>query len=186
MHRPGVHSVKAILIYPMNALANDQLDRLRDMLGGTGITFGQWVGTKSAALRPLLIQERVAQCAEQVAEVVLTTDDARPGEHARVGLLHEVLGVLARAAEGPGGPEEPVDVISEPCGVERALHRVVMCGGDGVRASIERLLESVRDADQLELLAVPLHHPLHDLADACDVVLLLRLRLEWAELARDE
>src|SRR5947209_3269806 len=34
----------AILIYPMNALANDQLDRLRDMLGGTGITFGQWVG----------------------------------------------------------------------------------------------------------------------------------------------
>ena len=29
----------------MNALANDQLDRLRDMLGGTGITFGQWVGT---------------------------------------------------------------------------------------------------------------------------------------------
>src|SRR6516165_4436012 len=35
----------AILVYPMNALANDQVDRLRDMLGGTGITFGQWVGT---------------------------------------------------------------------------------------------------------------------------------------------
>ena len=35
----------AILVYPMNALANDQLDRLRDMLGGTGITFAQWVGT---------------------------------------------------------------------------------------------------------------------------------------------
>jgi ATP-dependent helicase YprA (DUF1998 family) len=35
----------AILVYPMNALANDQLDRLRDMLGGTGISFGQWVGT---------------------------------------------------------------------------------------------------------------------------------------------
>jgi len=29
----------------MNALANDQLERLRDMLGGTGVTFGQWVGT---------------------------------------------------------------------------------------------------------------------------------------------
>lgn len=38
----------AILVYPMNALANDQLDRLRDMLGGTGITFGQWVGTTPA------------------------------------------------------------------------------------------------------------------------------------------
>ena len=42
----GIRSgLSAILIYPMNALANDQLDRLRDMLGGTGITFGQWVGT---------------------------------------------------------------------------------------------------------------------------------------------
>lgn len=42
----GIRSgLAAILIYPMNALANDQLDRLRDMLGGTGITFGQWVGT---------------------------------------------------------------------------------------------------------------------------------------------
>ena len=42
----GVYEgLTAILVYPMNALANDQLDRLRDMLGGTGITFGQWVGT---------------------------------------------------------------------------------------------------------------------------------------------
>jgi ATP-dependent helicase YprA (DUF1998 family) len=42
----GVNSgLTAILVYPMNALANDQLDRLRDMLGGTGITFGQWIGT---------------------------------------------------------------------------------------------------------------------------------------------
>jgi len=38
----------AILVYPMNALANDQLDRLRDVLGGTGVTFGQWVGTTPA------------------------------------------------------------------------------------------------------------------------------------------
>src|SRR6266508_104764 len=42
----GIRSgLTAILVYPMNALANDQLDRLREMLGGTGITFGQWVGT---------------------------------------------------------------------------------------------------------------------------------------------
>src|SRR5947208_15190935 len=38
----------AILVYPMNALANDQLDRLRDMLGGTGITFGQCVAATRA------------------------------------------------------------------------------------------------------------------------------------------
>ena len=35
----------AILVYPMNALANDQLERLRGILGGTGISFAQWIGT---------------------------------------------------------------------------------------------------------------------------------------------
>lgn len=38
---PGV---KAVVIYPMNALANDQLRRLREVLGGTGITFGRYTG----------------------------------------------------------------------------------------------------------------------------------------------
>jgi ATP-dependent helicase YprA (DUF1998 family) len=43
--RGTTSGLTAILIYPMNALSNDQLDRLREMLGGTGITFGQWIGT---------------------------------------------------------------------------------------------------------------------------------------------
>jgi len=38
---PGI---SAVLIYPMNALAEDQLGRLRDLLAGTGITFGLYVG----------------------------------------------------------------------------------------------------------------------------------------------
>jgi len=38
---PGV---KAVLIYPMNALANDQLNRLRHLLRGTGITFARYTG----------------------------------------------------------------------------------------------------------------------------------------------
>lgn len=37
--------ITAILVYPMNALANDQLDRLREMLAGSGITFGIYVGS---------------------------------------------------------------------------------------------------------------------------------------------
>ncbi|MCB9431127.1 MAG: DEAD/DEAH box helicase [Ardenticatenaceae bacterium] len=36
---PGV---RAVLIYPLNALVNDQLDRLRVLLRGTGITFGRY------------------------------------------------------------------------------------------------------------------------------------------------
>ena len=36
--------VRAVLIYPMNALANDQLERLRRLLVGTGVTFGRYSG----------------------------------------------------------------------------------------------------------------------------------------------
>ena len=36
--------VRALLLYPMNALVNDQVRRLRTMLKGTGITFGKFTG----------------------------------------------------------------------------------------------------------------------------------------------
>ena len=38
---PGV---TAVIVYPMNALAEDQLGRLRGLLAGTGIPFGMYVG----------------------------------------------------------------------------------------------------------------------------------------------
>jgi ATP-dependent helicase YprA (DUF1998 family) len=37
--------IVAVLVYPMNALAEDQLGRLRELLAGTGITFGMYVGS---------------------------------------------------------------------------------------------------------------------------------------------
>jgi superfamily II DNA helicase RecQ len=36
--------ITAVIIYPMNALAEDQLERLRSLLVGTGISFGMYVG----------------------------------------------------------------------------------------------------------------------------------------------
>ncbi len=36
--------VTAVLVYPMNALVNDQMKRLRPMLAGTKITFGKYTG----------------------------------------------------------------------------------------------------------------------------------------------
>lgn len=36
--------IVAIIVYPMNALAEDQLGRLRELLAGQGITFGMYVG----------------------------------------------------------------------------------------------------------------------------------------------
>ncbi len=38
---PGI---VAILVYPMNALAEDQLGRLRGLLAGTGVPFGMYIG----------------------------------------------------------------------------------------------------------------------------------------------
>ncbi|MFM9995120.1 MAG: DEAD/DEAH box helicase [Phycisphaerales bacterium] len=34
--------VRAILVYPMNALANDQLDRLQSLIAASGVTFGRY------------------------------------------------------------------------------------------------------------------------------------------------
>lgn len=39
--QPGV---RAMILYPMNALANDQLKRLRELLSGTSVTFGRYTG----------------------------------------------------------------------------------------------------------------------------------------------
>lgn len=38
---PGI---VAVILYPMNALAEDQLDRLRELLAGTGVSFGMYIG----------------------------------------------------------------------------------------------------------------------------------------------
>ncbi len=38
---PGI---SAVIVYPMNALAEDQLGRMRSLLAGTGIPFGMYVG----------------------------------------------------------------------------------------------------------------------------------------------
>jgi ATP-dependent helicase YprA (DUF1998 family) len=42
--RSEPEGITAVIVYPMNALAEDQLGRLRELLAGTGITFGMYVG----------------------------------------------------------------------------------------------------------------------------------------------
>jgi ATP-dependent helicase YprA (DUF1998 family) len=50
-HEPD--GIVAILVYPMNALAYDQLARLRPLLAGTGISFGMYVGSTPASSEEL-------------------------------------------------------------------------------------------------------------------------------------
>ncbi len=42
LHEPA--GISAVIVYPMNALAEDQLARLRGLLAGTGVRFGMYVG----------------------------------------------------------------------------------------------------------------------------------------------
>jgi len=58
---PGI---AAVLIYPMNALAEDQLGRLREILAGTGVTFGMYVGWTSESSADVA-GERLPQGASQ-------------------------------------------------------------------------------------------------------------------------
>src|SRR5207245_4833489 len=65
-------------------------------------------------------QKRVAQNPHQVVEVLVPVQHARPGEHSRKRLLDEVLGVLARAAQPPGGAIETVDVLGQRLWIQGA------------------------------------------------------------------
>ena len=40
----GPAGITAVIVYPMNALAEDQLQRMRALLAGTGVSFGMYVG----------------------------------------------------------------------------------------------------------------------------------------------
>ncbi len=53
--REGVRGVQAVLIYPMNALANDQLERLRRLMRGSGldVSFGLYTGDSDSSSRNL-------------------------------------------------------------------------------------------------------------------------------------
>ena len=65
-------------------------------------------------------QERVAQHAQQVSEVVVAAQQARPGEDPGVGLLDQVLRVQARAGERPRRAKEAVEMIRQGLRVELA------------------------------------------------------------------
>ena len=99
----------AILVYPMNALANDQLDRLRDMLGGTGITFAQWVGTTPATEAEVSMDRFPGS--GRVAYLAARQQTARRGSGRRPGCAPPgpARGVLLRGGHPPAQAPHPAD-----------------------------------------------------------------------------
>jgi ATP-dependent helicase YprA (DUF1998 family) len=67
--------ISAVIVYPMNALAEDQLGRLRSLLAGTGVSFGMYVG-KTPENEAAVTGER------------MTAAESRADYEARVASVH--------------------------------------------------------------------------------------------------
>lgn len=88
---PGV---VAVIVYPMNALAEDQLERLRGLLAGRGIPFGMYVGKTPAEESQVrgermpagstnaAYQERLAQIRETGQGITLLPPEERASRQA--------------------------------------------------------------------------------------------------------
>lgn len=72
--RDPTPGVRALLIYPMNALVNDQLDRLRRLLKDTEITFGRY----TSELRPTE-KEALQQLRDPLPNEVICREEIRTG-----------------------------------------------------------------------------------------------------------
>jgi ATP-dependent helicase YprA (DUF1998 family)/RNA polymerase subunit RPABC4/transcription elongation factor Spt4 len=59
--REGVRGVQAVLVYPMNALANDQLERLRRLVRGCGVDLSYALYTGDSDVTTLRLREEPAE-----------------------------------------------------------------------------------------------------------------------------
>src|SRR6185503_11749048 len=77
---------------------------------------------RSSLLGAALADQRVAKRAEQIAELVLAADQSGPRENARVGLLDEILRLLARPRPRTRSSVETRKVLYRTFGIEPARH----------------------------------------------------------------
>ncbi len=77
---PGV---RAVLVYPLNALVNDQLDRLRVLLRGTNITFGRYTSE---------LEESANRARKQMGKEWQEMEPARKALFDQYPLPNEIIG----------------------------------------------------------------------------------------------
>ena len=85
-----------------------QRDRIVRRLDGLDLLAGR--SARHLPLGALGADPRVPQHPQQVHEILVTAQEARAPEHPLEGVLHEVLGILARPAQAVGRAVEPCDV----------------------------------------------------------------------------
>lgn len=72
---PGV---RAMILYPMNALANDQLKRLRELLIGTPVTFGRYTGDTEKTQKKAVVKWREENPDQQLLpNEIISRDEIR-------------------------------------------------------------------------------------------------------------
>ena len=72
--RPGSRAIKAVLLYPMNALATDQANRINDLLIGqdlAGVTAGLYIGERPDTSYPRVLTER-SDIRRQPPDILIT------------------------------------------------------------------------------------------------------------------
>src|SRR5262249_8736545 len=81
---------------------------------------GELDGRRTALLGTELADQRIAERPQQVADLVVPTEHPRAGQHAGIGLLHEVLRLFPRSRPRTGGPVEARELLDGAIRVEAA------------------------------------------------------------------
>ena len=85
---------------------------------GEGQVIGKRRGIAGRRLAPRAGSPAYCATPAQIAQLILAGEKTRPREHARTGLLHQVLGILARSGPGACGAVETRQVLHHTIGVK--------------------------------------------------------------------
>jgi ATP-dependent helicase YprA (DUF1998 family) len=123
MRAEGVKGTKAFLLYPMNALANDQLSRLRNLIrdSGVGVTFAMYTGESESVAatlgEPVEGNEfiRRTEIQEQQPDILLTNYKLKSVRFMRLGRVGSSTDSGHQISTGSEFGENPTNSLMGLC-----------------------------------------------------------------------